>query len=321
MTSVEVIVYCCSETAKHSSDSDTIWGIISYDTLATICITLFVFIMGLILNETLKYFSKSIEEKNEKTSFHNMLNEVYRKLKIRIKDLEKFIPTLRINYDEKSRELPKINYTYVDAFFQQSISVIIKSFVPVQIFNFKRIFCKKKFDKNVKLKLKTINKIWSLMNIVKSMEIKQDEEFKTFSEKYILFDDEFKKEYRNISYLWNKSEQSLQSTIPNYLTLLQVKPQYIIQSKLVFLKFSKLPEKEQNNVDIVYKKLIDPLITINISYVAVADLNFREALFDARKAYLKLEALYEEYHFLYTDNLMAHKNIIRILNKCVKILS
>lgn len=223
------------------------------DTFATIFITLFVFIVGLIIQQLIVFYNSYIQRKRTRKVFELSLDSFINQAK---KQSEEYIKTSQTFSFEKETRL------YFSPVTISSISLLnelgYQKAYEAYFFGFENLF-KLKFD----LKIKTFNKIW---HSIKHVEFWREQSFKDtrylesklheLNNRRILAIDNLRKFRESVSI--ELHGKRIPQDIPEELG------RYIQAVDEITVNYQNLPNARR--ADIVHQNLILPLMTLNRSY-------------------------------------------------------
>lgn len=219
---------------------------IDANTSATLIITLFVFIVGLILQQGLRTFTNYLERKRTRKTFFFALEEFWLQVKKQSEEYLKISNGLRFD-KENNFEFKKATISTITSLNELGFKNAYEA-----LFHGPENWIKI----NSKVKMKAFNKIW---NSIKSVEFWHEKSFQDidfFITKYNLFNDRRNSALRNYRAFIEPIMHSFNGkNIPKELAF------YLKKVDQIQFEWQKMPDRTR--ADIVNKHLIIPLRILN----------------------------------------------------------
>lgn len=278
---------------------------IKNDVSVPILISLIVFITGGIINYLIRSINKYFAKLRLRTSFRIMLKEIINQCELKSNLVKQFFPTLTEKNDgDWSMKIIKV--TYIETAFKQDFSSLYNSFNYIF-----RCCCYKK------LRLKSFNKIWSVIENLQFIENRIINDF-----------DKLNKQYNEYENKYNSHLEDLRKHIDNLFQPLIGKPIPMEPKNPndYLKKLDGIVSKWQNSNNLLsnynrYYTLLTPIHELNKNSQDVQlILPLNNIIMPAMYEYAQMTKILNINYRLFYNYYINYRKSKRVLNKCLKIL-
>lgn len=283
---------------------------ISNEISVPIIISLIVFITGGVSSFTIKTIGNYYSSLRTRNTFRNIIKEIILNCQYKDRLTKSFYPIIRVdNFDDYKMKFP--NITYLELTSRLDFNSILHSFNVLGIYRL-----------NKKLRNKSFNKIWSIIEDLKFIEERILIDFETFSQKLNKHETLYNS---NLEKLRQQRDLDFHPYIGKDLgktNLQQYEIDYIIAQNEVWENWSKIDEKIRRHNSLTYKEVIYPLHLINRKHARVKfTLNQNNYIIAAIHEYEQMDKLMKINYNIFYNYYRTYRSKWIILTKCLQYLS